>query len=248
MTHNIEALLTNNSTCKVESISESVINAAIEAINTFAGLTNSSCVVIDLEEHKIVYKSNTLLYVDEAGPSDKQRDCDNPYWALLPDEYIESLAEVRRNYLHFCRFFNKPQSHYSTTDFPIIVNGHELFINQKFSSLLSYSDGTIKLGLCLMSPSTRNKLESHIITESGRKLRYDFNNGKYGEENTRKDLSKTERIVLTRIMKGMTSKEIANELKASVSTIKTYRTRIFKKLGVKSMHEALVVIEKYHLL
>ena len=99
-----------------------------------------------------------------------------------------------------------------------------------------------------MSPSTRNKLESHIITELGRKLRYDFNNGKYVEENTRIDLSKTERIVLTRIMKGMTSKEIADEQGMSISTIKTYRTRIFKKLGVKTMHEALVVIEKYHLL
>ncbi len=248
MAHDIEALLTNNSTGKAEPFSESVIDATIEAVDAFARLTNSSCVVIDLEKHKIVYKSSTLLYVDEAGPSDKQRDCDNPYWALLPDEYIDSLAEVRKIYLHYCRVFNNPQDHYSTTDFPIIVNGHELFINQKFSSLLSYPDGTIKLGLCLMSPSTRNKLESHIITESGKKLRYDFTNGKYVEENTRIDLSKTEKVVLTRMMKGMTSKEIANEQGMSISTIKTYRTRIFKKLGVKSMHEALVVIEKYHLL
>ena len=248
MTHNIDALLTNNSTYKVESISESVINAAIEAINTFAGLTNSSCVVIDLEEHKIVYKSNTLLYTEEATPADKQRDCENPYWALLPDEYLERLAEVRRNYLHYCRAFNKPQGHYSTTDFPIIVNGRELYINQKFSSLLAYSDGTIKLGMCLMSPSTGNKLESYIITETGKKLRYNFSTGRYIEETTRIDLSKMEKIVLTRMMKGMSSKEIANELGKSISTIKTYRSRIFKKLGVKSMHEALVVIEKYHLL
>jgi len=248
MAHDINALLTNNSTYHAESISESAINAAIESIKTFAELTNSSCVVIDLEEHRIIYKSSTLLYIEEATPADKQRDCENPYWALLPDEYLERLAEVRRNYLHYCRAFNKPQGHYSTTDFPIIINGRKLYVNQKFSSLMTYSDGTIKLGLCLMNPSTRNKLESHIITGSGKKLRYDFSTGRYIEENTRIDLSKMEKVVLTRIMKGMTSKSIAAELKTSVSTIKTYRSRIFKKLGVKSMHEALATIEKYHLL
>ena len=72
--------------------------------------------------------------------------------------------------------------------------------------------------------------------------------GKYKEENIKIDLSKRERIVLTRIMKGMTSKEIAAELNMSVSTIKTFRSRIFKKLEVKSMHEALVIATKYHLL
>ena len=250
MANDINALLTNNSTYHAESISESAINAAIESIKTFAELTNSSCVLIDLEEHRIIYKSSTLLYIDEATATDKQRDCENPYWALLPDEYIDSLAEVRKNYLHYCKIFksNRPHTHYSTTDFPIIINGRELYVNQKFSSMMTYSDGTIKLGLCLMNPSTRNKLESHIITESGKKLRYDFSTGRYIEETTRIDLSKMEKVVLTRIMKGMTSKSIATELKMSVSTVKTYRTRIFKKLGVKSIHEALATIEKYPLL
>lgn len=250
MAHNINALLTNNSSCKEEPISNSVINAVIGAINTVAGLSNSSCVVIDLEEEKVLYKSNTLLYADEATPADRQRDCENPYWALLPDEYVDRLAEVRSNYLHYCKIFNadKDRAHYSTTDFPIIVNGHEFYVNQKFAPLLTYPDGTIKLGICLMSPSTCNILESYIITESGKKLHYNFSTGKYKEENIKIDLSKRERIVLTRIMKGMTSKEIAAELNMSVSTIKTFRSRIFKKLEVKSMHEALVIATKYHLL
>lgn len=49
-------------------------------------------------------------------------------------------------------------------------------------------------------------------------------------------------------MKGKTSKEIADELHISLSTVKTIRGRIFKKLNVKSISEALVVVRNYHLL
>jgi DNA-binding CsgD family transcriptional regulator len=50
------------------------------------------------------------------------------------------------------------------------------------------------------------------------------------------------------MMKGMTSTQIAEELIISVSTVKTLRSRIFKKLGVETMNEAPAVVSKFHLI
>lgn len=249
MAHNISELFTNNSTCKAEPISDSIINVSLTGVRAFAELLNWSCLVIDMEEHKVIYRSNTLLYADEAKPADKQRDCDNPYWALIPEEYVDRLVEVRRNYLHYCKTFNisKGTTHHSTTDFPIIIDGHELYVNQKFTPFMMNSDGTIKLGIFVMSPSNHHKLESSIVGK-GMILPYNFNTGRYQEGQEKPGLSKREKIILTRIMKGKTSKEIANELNISLSTVKTIRGRIFKKLNVKSISEALVVVRNYHLL
>lgn len=53
---------------------------------------------------------------------------------------------------------------------------------------------------------------------------------------------------MERIKKGMTNEEIASNLNLSVPTIKTHRMRIFKKLSVKTIAEALTVIGNYNLL
>ena len=46
----------------------------------------------------------------------------------------------------------------------------------------------------------------------------------------------------------MTNEEIATNLNLSIPTIKTHRMRIFKKLSVKTMAEALTVIGNHNLI
>lgn len=46
----------------------------------------------------------------------------------------------------------------------------------------------------------------------------------------------------------MTNEEIAQNLYISVNTVKTHRMRIFRKLHVETITEALTVVANYHLL
>ena len=46
----------------------------------------------------------------------------------------------------------------------------------------------------------------------------------------------------------MSNEEIAADLFISVNTVKSHKLRIFKKLNVNSIAEALVIIGNYHLL
>ena len=51
------------------------------------------------------------------------------------------------------------------------------------------------------------------------------------------DLSEREREVLTRVARGLTNQQIADELFLSVKTIETYRGRVSKKVGASSRSE-----------
>ena len=250
MAQDINALFSNHSSHRENPFCESVIRSTIDAIDSVARLSDSSYIIIDLEEKKIIYTSRTLLYISDSTLKDKQRECENPYWALVPDNAVDPLIEVRKNYLHYCHIYNVKESgsHYSTTDFPIMINGREFFINQKFTPLLAYPDGTVKLGLVVISPTNCKKLESNIVTDDGRILRYDFEKQCYRDANGIGNLSRKEKIVLTRMMKGMTNAQISEELNICISTIKTLRSRIFKKLGVETMNEAPAVVSKFHLI
>ena len=61
-------------------------------------------------------------------------------------------------------------------------------------------------------------------------------------------LTATERAIMFRVKMGMTNEEIAQNLCLSVNTIKSHRARIFKKLNVDTISEALTVLDNYQLL
>ncbi len=54
-----------------------------------------------------------------------------------------------------------------------------------------------------------------------------------------KPLSTRESQVLARFIQGSTSSEIARELQVSTTTIETYRSRIYEKLGLHSRMEMM---------
>ena len=57
-----------------------------------------------------------------------------------------------------------------------------------------------------------------------------------------------EKAIMHRVKMGMSNEDIANSMFISVNTVKTHRTHIFKKLGVKSITEALAEINNYQLI
>lgn len=61
-------------------------------------------------------------------------------------------------------------------------------------------------------------------------------------------LSKTEKIVLQRVKKGLSNEGIAKDLSISINTIRTHKKSLFKKLGVKSVNEAIAVAENYYMI
>lgn len=247
--YNINELFFTKCSFEGDAISQSTINVTIQTVEAIALLTNTTCLVIDFDKQKLIYHTDDLLYIDEAIPADIHRECENPYWSLVPEEILDKLIKLRGTYLHFSRILSQEGNdiHFCSTDYPIHINKKKFYINQKFMPLVKRSDGTIRLGLFMYGPSTGKKMNSIIIGKSGERWCYDFQTEDYEKQELSNNISSMEKKIVRRIMKGMTNEEIADDLNIGVNTVKSYRLRLFRKLGVKTITEAITIISNYHL-
>lgn len=76
---------------------------------------------------------------------------------------------------------------------------------------------------------------------------YDYEKGLFLPYNESIQLTSLERELLTLAAKGMTTEEIAQVLFRSTNTIKSRRVKLFKKLHVSSITEAISFVSNYNL-
>ncbi len=246
----VNTLFFNNSVCDEELDGKYSLDSMILGIDSFARLSNATYFIINFDTHEMLSQSDKMLYLDDVTDNERQRESKNPYWSFVDEETLNKLLLIRNNYPLVGRTIDSADYplHICTIDYPIIIRRRKFFINQKFTPLVMRSDGITKIGLFIISPSTCDHMESFIITQSHIRYRFDFNAGVYKTFDLNASLSIQEKMILQRVQKGFTIEEIAEDLHLSISTIKTHRSRIFKKLQVRTMPEALTVIGNYHLI
>lgn len=245
----VNALFFNHASVKDNGINFDLASV-IQTVDAIARINNQSCFVIDFDNHELLYRSEQLVYIDEATLKDKRRECANPYWSLISEETLEKLLMIKNYYPEVDERFSLEEyaNHVNTIDYPIILRNHELFINQKFTPLQMRSDAITKIGMFTINYSNKKNIESTIITPSGKRFIFDFAQKRYQEYDLGITLTLVEKAILHRARQGMTNEEIAKNLFISVNTVKTHRMRIFKKLQVETITEALTVVGNYQLL
>ena len=245
----IDLLFFNNGDTKEPEVPSEKLSSIISSIDAFARLTDLSCFIIDFDEHCLLYRSENLIYLNEITYKDKMRECSNPYWEVISEETLDLLISISHNYWTINHEVPREeyQNHVCTIDYPIIVSGKEIYINQRFTPLVLRDDGIAKIGLFVVENSSQKDFTSFIITPSGKRWKFDIENKKFVGFEIGRSLSLVDKAILHRAKKGMTSEEIAAELYISVNTVKTHRLRIFQKLGVHSLQEALSVVGNYKL-
>lgn len=218
-------------------------NVVVSTLDTCSRMSGRSVFVIDFVKHEMIYRSKYLLFVDEAATEDFQRDCIVPYWSLASEQAMEKGLTIRS---HFFRgdFGSIIAGDYAWTCmsvFPIILRGHEFFITQKYTPLIIHPDSAPRYGLFEISHSNSKEMRSEIVMSDGRFFIFSFEEQRFIERPPACLLSKTERAILERSRMGYSIEEMAHCLYVTTSTIKTHRRRIFKKLNVKSITEAILI-------
>ena len=119
----VNTLFFNNSTCGDEAISESGIDMQIRGIENFARLTNTTAFVIDFDRHKMLYRTDRMLFLDQVSYNDYQRESENPYWGLVTADTLNYLLLLRKSYPLLSQAMDAEdyRTHICTIDFPIIV-------------------------------------------------------------------------------------------------------------------------------
>jgi len=231
-------------------IDASVVEATVKSIATAASLANASCLVADFDKKRIIFRSDTLLYINETISTDILWKCDNSYWSLIPKDVRSKLARLKDNYLRFSRTLNRKDgdSHIITSDYPIMVNGKLLYVNQRFSPLVANSGGRVRVGVFFFYLSSRKCTDCFIIAKSGKRWRYNFQREAFDEFVLQKPITERERIILQRARIGMSMNEISANMNISVPTVKTHINHVLRKLGVGSLEEAYTIIKNYQLI
>jgi DNA-binding CsgD family transcriptional regulator len=245
----IDLLFFNNGKDKEDTLTDESLRNIINTIDAMVRLSGQSCFIIDFDNHILIYRTEELIFLNEVSFKDRQRECSNPYWELISDDTLNKLLSIRNNYLTLNYDLSREEylQHVCTIDYPIYIKGKEVYINQRFTPLLLRKENIAKIGLFVVEASSQKSFESFIITPSGKRWRFDVEKKKYMEFDLGRTLSIVEKAILHRAKKGMTSEEIAADLYISINTVKTHRLRIFQKLGVHSLQEALSMIGNYKL-
>ena len=138
---------------------------------------------------------------------------------------------------------------YISYDFNILNSGRKILVNHKLTPLALTSDGRIWLALCVVSAATHTDaghIEMHSVGSSDF-FEYNLNNHRWNKRQM-PVLTEGEKSVLTLSIQGYTMSEIADKICLSPDTIKKYRQRIFEKLDVRNISEAIVAATNSKLL
>ncbi|MGI6718287.1 MAG: response regulator transcription factor [Bacteroidales bacterium] len=116
---------------------------------------------------------------------------------------------------------------------PCIVNFSSIEIlreNFKKTKIIALISNYIDEGIlnyfddCITTADTIETIKEKIITKTANK-----------EDDVKKELSNREKEVLVYVVKGLTNKEISDEMCISIHTVVTHRRNIVSKLGIHSV-------------
>lgn len=134
-------------------------------------------------------------------------------------------------------------------DFHIMNEKRKQLINHSLTPMMMTRDGRIWLALCTIAPSTKKVPGNVVLRKANEKwyYAYSFTKHRWEKKDTIK-LTEIEKHILRLSSQGFTVNDIAERMFKSVDTIKTYKKRLFAKLDVRSIAEALSCATNYKLL
>ncbi|TBO41391.1 response regulator transcription factor [Pedobacter kyonggii] len=236
-------LLTKN---KVEKISTKDLlqqQDYMEAIKAFARLTYESIYVIDYEKMVFEYVSENPLFLCGYSPEEVLDLGYEFYFKNVPEKDLALLSLINEaGFDFFEKLPDEEKKQYSITyDFHLInQEGKATLINHKLTPLFLTGEGKIWKAMCIVSISHHQQAGNIYIYKQGSDELWELNTtNKIWQKSAKPKLSKREIEILQLHAQGLTINQIAEKIFAAPDTVKYYRRRIFERLKVNNMVEAL---------
>lgn len=237
------SLLTRN---KIAQVAEADLNKQhdyLEAIRAFARLTYESIYVIDYEKMGFEYVSDNPLFLSGYTAAQVLEMGYDFYFKNVPEEDLQMLASI--NQAGFDFFDKLPvaeRKEYTITyDFHLInKDGKPILINHRLTPLLLTVEGRMWKSVCVVSISHHQQAGNIFISKQGTDKIWQLNmETSTWHKFVKPELTKRETEVLRLHAQGLTINQIAEKIFVSPDTVKYYRRRIFERLNVSNIAEAL---------
>jgi DNA-binding CsgD family transcriptional regulator len=223
-------------------------------ISTFEAIsrtTSQSFYVIDYFRKNFLYVSGNPLFLCGYTAAEVREMGYLFYLKNVPAEEQEMLTEINREGFDF--FEKIPVD--ERIDYTISYNFHLLngkkktLVNHKLTPVLLTETGKIWLAACVVSLSSHNT-PGHIEMRKYNQPAFwqYFPESRRWKENPGITLNEREKDILLLSAQGYTMDEIAGRLFLAIDTVKFQKKKIFEKLEVKNIVEALSFAANHKLL
>jgi DNA-binding CsgD family transcriptional regulator len=226
------------------------IDVLIDSFDAISRMIYKSLYIIDYYKKKFLYVSNNPLFLCGYSAEEVLKLGYRFYIKHVPEQEQAMLMEINKaGFEFYSKISIKERLDYTISyNFHLMNDKKTILINHKLTPICLTNDGKIWLAACIVSLPAQNmtgNVEMHKKNETAI-WKYSLENHCWKKDNGIK-LSEREQDVLSLSTQGYTMKEIADRLCLSIDTIKFYKRKLFEKLEVKSITEAIAFAQNHKL-
>lgn len=235
----------NNTVSKLSHQDLSQTANYIKVIEAFARTSNQSIYVIDYQKKGFEYVSNNPLFLNGHTAEEVLAMGYEFYFKYVPADDLELLLKINTvGFAFYDQIPEEERSHYSISyDFHIQNReGNQILIHQKLTPIYLTESGKIWKALCIVSLSTHQKSGNITISKEGSGVVHCYDLEKaYWQKIEQVALTEREKEIIQYSIRGYSITEIGEKVFLSPDTVKFHRRKIFEKLEVNSITEAILM-------
>ena len=234
-----------------EELDYSRVDEYIRSAEAFSRLSYQSVYIIDYFRQNFLYVSPNPMFLCGLSPERVKELGYRFYLDFVPEDEQPMLLTLNKAGFAFYNDIptDERKDWHISYDFHILNEGKKILVNHKLTPLALTSDGRIWLALCVVSAATHTDaghIEMHRVGSSDF-FEYNLTTRRW-DKRQMPVLTDGEKSVLALSIQGYTMTEIADRICLSPVTVKKYRQRIFEKLDVRNISEAIVAATNNKLL
>ena len=205
--------------------------------DTMARATGNGVYIFDYLKREVIYVSENFVHWCDIPLEEINRRGYDFYLEYINEEDLKMLIEI--NDAAFT-FFNKlPENECIAYTISYDFHFCGFMVNQHYSPLCM-KNGKIWLAVCFVGQSARKESGNIVMDSAESKYLYEYSLSlKKWIPKKKIILSSREKKIIRFSSQGFSVSEIANKLSVSYDAVKSQKRRLFHKLEVSSMSEAI---------
>lgn len=217
------------------------LQPVIDTVATFARLCHQWVYVTDIERHTFLYISN----LPGATFGTDSRILISSGYSTIMDRIVPNEQAMYNNITHALseKLGSLDAQQLKNVSFSFSITSMVLdqprLLQHMVSPLVNHPDGKPWIVLTMLSTSMHKEAGHLLCRLNDDTTEYDFEEQKWIPSDKKNHLTTSERNMLIYAARGYTIDEISKLMYRSVDTVKMYRRRIFSKLGVNNISEAI---------
>lgn len=230
---------------KVETISKKdqlQLSDYLQVVDAFSRITYETIYVIDYFKMGFDYVSDNPLFLCGHSAEEFIEMGYEFYEKYVENSDLEMLTTINE---YGFQFFEKlpleERKRYTISyDFKLMNREKPIFVHHQITPIFLTEKGRVWKAICVVSLSNNQKSGNIKFTKQGSEEVWNFDmQNKTWEKSEKANLTERESEILHLSAQNFSISEIAEKMFLSADTIKFHRRKLFEKLGVSNISEAL---------